>query len=130
METNLTHVVAELTALYAQYEQALMDNDIATMTTLFWDAPQVVRLGAGENLYGSEEIRAFRQHRPTVNLAREILRQDVVTFGETCGSVTLEFRRVINGTARLGRQSQMWVKFPEFGWKIVSAHVSLLPQDV
>jgi hypothetical protein len=31
-----------------------------------------------------------------------------------------------NGIPRHGRQSQVWVKFPE-GWKIVSAHVSFTP---
>jgi hypothetical protein len=30
------------------------------------------------------------------------------------------------GVERHGRQTQFWIRFPE-GWKIVSAHVSLLP---
>ncbi|MFQ3585788.1 MAG: oxalurate catabolism protein HpxZ [Cyanobacteriota bacterium] len=125
---NRPEVVAELTALYQQYETALTCNDVPTLTRLFWDGPQVVRFGVGENLYGGEEIEAFRKQRPAANLAREMLRLEVVTFGEDCGSVTLEFRRPVNGIPRLGRQSQMWYKFPDIGWKIVSAHVSFLPE--
>lgn len=125
-EINRPDVVAELTELYHQYEKALVSNDVATMTHLFWDSPHVIRFGVGENLYGRDQIEAFRQNRPTVDLDRQILKMQVVTFGEDTGSVTIEFRRVIGGTPRLGRQSQFWKKLPE-GWRIVSAHVSLLP---
>lgn len=125
-EINDRTLVTELTALYMEYEQALCSNDIETMDRLFWDSPEVMRLGATENLYGIEEIRAFRQGRPTVNLEREILKLKVVTFDQDTASVVLEFKRVINDIPRYGRQSQLWRKFPE-GWKIVFAHVSFLP---
>ena len=125
-EINDRTLVTELTALYMEYEQALCSNDIETMDRLFWDSPEVIRLGATENLYGIEEIRAFRQGRPTVNLEREILKLKVVTFDQDTASVVLEFKRVINDISRYGRQSQLWRKFPE-GWKIVFAHVSFLP---
>ena len=125
-EINDRTLVTELTALYMEYEQALCSNDIETMDRLFWDSPEVIRLGATENLYGIEEIRAFRQGRPTVNLEREILKLKVVTFDQDTASVVLEFKRVINDIPRYGRQSQLWRKFPE-GWKIVFAHVSFLP---
>ncbi|GAB4319112.1 MAG: oxalurate catabolism protein HpxZ [Leptolyngbyaceae cyanobacterium] len=119
-------LVAELTQLYLTYEIALCENDLATLDALFWDSPEVVRFGATENLYGMEAIRTFRQERPVKDLAREISNLKVVTFGHDTATVTLEFCRTIAGTPRLGRQSQVWRKFPE-GWKIVSAHVSLLP---
>lgn len=125
-EINDRTLVAEITALYMEYEQALCSNDIETMDRLFWDSPEVIRLGATENLYGIAEIRAFRQGRPAVNLEREILKLKVVTFGQDTASVVLEFKRVINDIPRYGRQSQTWCKFPE-GWKIVFAHVSFLP---
>jgi hypothetical protein len=119
-------VVAEVTQLYLQYEEALCNNNLKVMDQLFWDAPEVVRFGITENLYGSEEIRNFRASRPTFQLEREISNLQVVTFGKDAAAVTLEFRRVMNGVERSGRQSQMWYRFPE-GWKVVSAHVSLLP---
>ncbi len=119
-------VVAELTELYLQYEKALGENDADMLNNLFWDSPEVLRFGATENLYGSDELKAFRQSRSPVNLKREIFNLKVVTFKADTAAVTLEFRRVVNGVLRLGRQSQMWRKFPE-GWKVVSAHVSYLP---
>ena len=85
-----------------------------------------MRFGVTENLYGIEELEAFRKGRSPANLARKILRLDIVTFGTDFGSVTLEFERNTNGKITHGRQSQTWVRLPE-GWRIVAAHVSLLP---
>ncbi len=126
--TQINHpdIVAELTQLYHQYEIALCSNDLDTMDALFWHNPAVVRFGATENLYGIEAIRAFRQQRSPQNLARDIAHLQVVAFDRQTATVTLEFCRTINGIPRQGRQSQTWYRFPE-GWKIVSAHVSLLP---
>jgi hypothetical protein len=93
---------------------------------MFWSSPLAMRFGVGENLYGSAEIDAFRKARPAAGLARKIVRLDVVTFGPDHGSVTLEFEREAGGDTVRGRQSQVWVRF-EDGWKIVAAHVSLLP---
>jgi hypothetical protein len=123
---NTPSVVSEVTEIYLKYEEALIKNNLEVMDELFWDAPDVVRFGITENLHGSEEIRNFRASRPTVNLEREILNLKVVTFGEDTATVNLEFRRMVSGVERLGRQSQTWYRFPQ-GWKIVSAHVSFLP---
>jgi hypothetical protein len=125
-DVNLSEVVAELRALYPRYEQALVSNDVDTLVEMFWTSPEVMRFGVTENLYGHEELEAFRQNRPAANLARRIIRLDIVSFGRDFGSITLEFERdTAKGTVR-GRQSQVWVRFPQ-GWRIVSAHVSLLP---
>jgi hypothetical protein len=51
---------AELATLYPLYEAALVSNDVATLTAMFWSSPYAIRLGAGENLYGTDEIEAFR----------------------------------------------------------------------
>lgn len=56
-------VIAEVTDLYLKYEEALANNNLDVMDSLFWDAPEVVRFGVTENLYGSEEIRNFRASR-------------------------------------------------------------------
>jgi hypothetical protein len=122
-EVNLPDVVAELRELYPRYEEALLANDVDTLVAMFWASPEVMRFGVAENLYGVEELEAFRKSRPAVNLARVVQRLDIVSFGRDCASVTLEFER---GVVR-GRQSQVWVRFAE-GWRIVSAHVSLLPK--
>lgn len=121
-------VVAELTALHEQYETALVTNDVEKLQEFFWDSRHALRFGVGENLYGSEEISNFRRNRSPIDLARETLNVRVVTFGEDCGVVTLEFLRQTGGMRRHGRQSQVWRKF-ENGWKIVSAHVSFMAQS-
>lgn len=119
-------LVKELTQLYLKYETALVENDLEVLDELFWASPEVVRFGATENLYGIDAVRQFRSDRPTQDLSRTMNHLKVVTFGDDTAAVTLEFERTTNGVLRQGRQSQMWRKFPE-GWKIVSAHVSLLP---
>ncbi len=127
MLINDPATVAELRELYPRYEAALVGNDVETLTAMFWDSPYAVRLGAGENLYGTDEIEAFRRSRPSVGLARRQVRLEVVTFGTDFGSITLEFERDTAGGVVRGRQSQVWVRMPE-GWRIVSAHVSILPK--
>ena len=128
MTINDPEVVAELQAIYPQYEAALVQNDVEKLVAMFWARAQVMRFGVTENLYGPEELNAFRKGRPAANLARAIKRLDIVSFGLDFASITLEFERSsAAGTVR-GRQSQVWVRFPE-GWRIVQAHVSLLPSE-
>ena len=108
-----------------RYEEALVNNDVDALIGMFWASPHTIRFGATENLYGLEEINAFRKGRSPVNLARTIDRLDIATFGHDFGEISLEFSRPTGtGTVR-GRQSQTWVRFPE-GWRIVAAHISLL----
>jgi 1-carboxybiuret hydrolase subunit AtzH-like protein len=126
LQINDPDTVAELQALYPKYEAALVANDVEALTRMFWASPHAMRFGATENLHGFDEIAAFRASRPPVNLARTVRRLDIVTFGRDFGSVTLEFERTVQGRTVVGRQSQVWVRVPE-GWRIVAAHVSLLP---
>jgi hypothetical protein len=126
MIINDPEVVAELQALYPRYEEALESNDVDTLLAMFWAGPEVMRFGMTENLYGPEELAAFRKGRPAANLARTVKRLDIVSFGKDFASITLEFERIAPSGTVHGRQSQAWVRFPE-GWRIVSAHVSLLP---
>jgi len=125
MHINDPEIVAELQALYPRYEIALVTNDAETLTEMFWASSHAMRFGVTENLHGIHEIVAFRKGRAPVNLARTIRRLDIVTFGRDYGSITLEFERTVDAQPVSGRQSQVWVRFPE-GWRIVSAHVSLL----
>jgi hypothetical protein len=126
MVVNDPEVVAELAALYPRYETALVANDADALTAMFWNSKDALRFGAAENLHGIEEIAAFRKGRSPVNLARTIQRLDIVTFGRDFGSIAVEFEREIDTRIVRGRQSQVWVRFSD-GWRIVSAHVSMLP---
>jgi hypothetical protein len=125
-QVNLPEIIAELRELYPRYEHALVSNDVDTLVTMFWASPEVMRFGVTENLYGHQELESFRKSRPAANLARTVKRLEIVTFGRDFGSVTLEFERDTSRGIVRGRQSQVWVRLAE-GWRIASAHVSLLP---
>ncbi|GAB4562374.1 MAG: oxalurate catabolism protein HpxZ [Rhizobacter sp.] len=123
MDINRPDVFAEVTAAFARYEDALVNNKVAVLDELFWHSPHTLRYGVGENLYGYEAIQAFRAARPATGLARRLLRTEITTYGDSFATANCEFQR--EGSAKPGRQSQTWMKTPE-GWRVVSAHVSLL----
>ena len=124
MEMDLPEVVAEVKAAFAQYERALVMNDIATLDALFHDDPRTIRYGVGENLYGHAAIAAFRGARSPHGLARTLDRTVITTYGrDVAVASTLFYRTTTPG--KVGRQMQTWARFAE-GWRIVAAHVSLI----
>ncbi len=123
MEVNEAAVVAQAHEQFLRYEEAFVSNDTSVLDELFWDSPHAVRFGAAENLYGHQAIARFRATRSGEDLARELLRVDVTTFGSDFAAVSAEFRRTGSGVT--GRQQQAWVRTCD-GWRIVAAHVSHL----
>ena len=123
MQINQPEIVHEVSAAFALYEDALVNNRVEVLDELFWTSPLTVRYGAAENLYGIDEIRAFRQARPSAGLARTLRRTVITTYGRDHATAMTEFFR--DGTTRTGRQSQTWVRMPE-GWRVVAAHVSVV----
>jgi hypothetical protein len=124
MEIDSPDVRSEVEAAFAHYEIALTTNDVATLQDLFWQNPRTIRYGIAENLYGSDEIAAFRAARSPVGLARSISRTVITTYGRDFATASTLFKReTVPG--RIGRQMQTWARMPE-GWRIVAAHVSLI----
>ncbi|MCB1740785.1 MAG: oxalurate catabolism protein HpxZ [Gammaproteobacteria bacterium] len=120
---NIPEVVEEIAALFERYEQALIDKDVDILDATFWDSPHTVRYGFDENGYGFDEIHAHRVRRPPGPGSKERrIRLEILTLGRDLATVNLEFK--IRGRDAIGRQSQTWVRFPQLGWKVVSAHVS------
>jgi hypothetical protein len=118
---NLPSVVAEVTATFERYEDALVNNKVDVLDELFWNSPHTIRYGATENLYGYDAIAQFRGSRSATNLARSLQNTVITTYGNDFATANTEFER--NG--KMGRQSQTWLRTSE-GWRVVSAHVSLL----
>ena len=116
--------LAELTSVFERYEDALVNNKVDVLDELFWNSTMTVRYGTGENLVGYEAIKAFRAGRSPTGLARTLRNTVITTYGQDMGTAMTEFVR--DGSARTGRQSQTWVRFPDAGWRVVAAHVSLL----
>jgi hypothetical protein len=124
MEIDLPEVVAEVTECFGRYEKALVSNDVAALDAFFRDDPRTIRYGAGEILYGYDQIKAFRAARSPVALGRTLSRTVITTYGRDFAVAATLYERP-SAPGKTGRQMQTWVKFPE-GWRVVAAHVSLI----
>lgn len=121
-DINQPTVLTEINAIFEQYEAALVSNDIEQLDRFFWNSSLVVRFGVAENLYGIEAIRAFRKTRNSSALNRTLRNTEITTYASDFATTTTEF---IRDDQPVGRQSQTWARFSD-GWRIVSAHVSLI----
>ena len=98
----------------------------AVLDELFWASPYTIRYGITENLYGQDEIAAFRAGRSPVGLARTISRTVITTYGRDMATANTLFERE-STAGKIGRQSQTWMRTAD-GWRVVSAHVSVIPK--
>ena len=125
MIANLPEVVAEVRGLFERYEQALLDKDVDVLDATFWDSPHTIRYAMGEHGYGFAAIHAHRVSRPPGPGTKEKrLRLEILTLGHDIATVNLEFK--VRGREQTGRQTQTWVRLVDLGWKVVSAHVSII----
>jgi len=126
MEIDLPEVVAEVKAAFDAYEKALVTNDVEALDASFRKDSRTIRYGATENLYGYEEIAAFRAARSPVALGRTLSKTVITTYGRDFAVASTLYERP-SAPGRIGRQMQTWVKFPD-GWRVVAAHVSLMEE--
>lgn len=115
-------VVAEIRAAFEAYEAALQANDVPALIAFFWQDARAVRMTTDSGLYGIEAITAFRRGRDAEDIARELLRVEIVALSPDIGLAVAEYRRL--GSGRRGAQSQVWTRRLE-GWRIAADHVSL-----
>ena len=126
MHRDLPDVVAEVTAAFERYEQALISNDVAVLDSVFRDDPGTVRYGVFEILYGYDEIAKFRAARSPIGLMRTLSKTVISTYGRDFAvTATLFYRDPLPG--KVGRQMQTWVRGPK-GWQVVAAHVSIVEE--
>jgi hypothetical protein len=126
MEIDLPEVVEEVRMAFDRYEQALVSNDVAALDAMFHADPRTIRFGGAENLYGFQEIEAFRAARSPIGLARTLSKTVITTYGHDHAVASTLFRRA-SAPGKIGRQMQTWVRF-EQGWRVVAAHVSLIDE--
>ncbi len=125
---HLPDVVAEVSALFERYEQALIDKNVDVLDATFWNSPYTIRLANNEHGYGFDRIHAHRMARPPGPGTKEKrYRVDILTLGRDIATVNLVYK--VRGRDMTGRQSQTWVRFPDVGWKVVSAHVSMISEQ-
>ncbi len=123
VEINAPEVLKEVRAAFFRYEKALVENDVRVLDELFWKSAYTLRYGVAENLYGYAAIAEFRASRPVPALNRELVNTTITTYGRSFATANTEFRR----DQVHGRQSQTWLRTTE-GWRVVAAHVSLMPK--
>jgi len=125
-EIDIPDVKSEVEAIFAEYERALVNNDVAALDLLFLDRTTTIRYGAAENLYGHDEIAAFRAARMPAGLARRLERTVITTYGRDFAVASTMFRRD-SSPGKVGRQMQTWVRTPN-GWRVAAAHVSVIDE--
>ena len=125
-EINRPEVLAEVTAAFERYETALVTNDVKVLDEIFHRDPRTIRYGGGENLYGYDEIAAFRAARSPAGLERTTSKTVVTTYGDEFAVASTLFHRATM-PGKVGRQMQTWARFPE-GWRVVAAHVSVIAE--
>jgi hypothetical protein len=124
---NVPHVHDEVCAAFRRYERALVENDLPALDAFFWQSEHVVRYGIADIQYGIEAVRRFRATTLADMRGRTLGPTVVTTFGQDLATANTEFRGI---DARvIGRQSQTWARL-EGGWRIVSAHVSMIASSV
>lgn len=125
---NIPEIVEEVRQKFESYEAALIAKDVDVLDDTFWQSPFTVRLARDEHGFGFDEIHAHRVARaPGPGSKEKRLRLEILTLGEDIATVNLVYK--LRGQNLIGRQSQSWVKFPDIGWKVVSAHVSTADPD-
>lgn len=122
MEVDIPEVRAELEAVFAAYEAALLANDAAVLDAMFWAASATVRYGVADNQHGIEEIRLFRAAQYPFD--RTLARTVITTFGTDFGIASTLFHRP-DFPDWTGRQMQTWVRLGG-QWRVVAAHVSMV----
>lgn len=123
MEINHPETQAEVEAVFAAYETALLANDNATLLAMFLDNAATVRYGVSEVQHGYGEITAFRKSQ--VPFTRRLEKTVITTYGRDFATVSTLFLRP-DLPGEIGRQMQTWVRTAD-GWKVAAAHVSMMP---
>lgn len=117
-------VVTEVMRVFHDYERALMTHDVDALNGYFWADARVTRYGIGDRQLGIDELVAFRAQTPAPSFTRELHNLRIAAFGDDVAVAQVEFVR--SDSALRGFQTQTWVRFAG-GWKIVAAHVSMIP---
>ncbi|BEP14209.1 hypothetical protein acdb102_25200 [Acidothermaceae bacterium B102] len=121
VELNRPEVHDEVTRAFESYDAALLAGDVETLNDFFVDGPLATRFGIGQELYGSDQIAAWRRLAPPLVRA-PLRRYDVVTLDNDVAVVTAEWDEGEPSNV-VGRQTQTWVRAAA-GWRVLSGHVS------
>ncbi len=122
LATNDPDTLAEVTAVFHRYEEALLRHDPQALDAMFLPASHTVRYGVAEMQYGIEEVRQFRVTQSPFQ--RDLSRTVITTFGQHMAIASTLFHRP-DFPDQIGRQMQTWIR-TDAGWQIAAAHVSMI----
>jgi hypothetical protein len=122
MDIDKPEIVAEVRASFDGYNAAIEKGDATALNGYFWNAPNTVRFGHAEHLFGYEAISTYRSGQWKPGAPRRLERLAITTLG-TDFATTWAIFRPTSGAGPTTRQSQTWARMPE-GWRIIAAHVS------
>lgn len=122
-DINIPEIIAEVRAAFERYEAALQGNDIPVMEEMFWNHDATTRYGVGENLHGWQQISEFRRSGKLGKFRRTLFNTVITTYGRDFATANTEYLR--EGEELSGRETKTLMRTVD-GWRIVSAHASLL----
>jgi hypothetical protein len=117
-------VVAEVTAVFHEYEAALVANQLDVLDARFWGDERLVRFAFGDVQHGGAEVRAARRALPRQTPPRTVERLSVYALADDVAVASAECRLDADGTRVL--QTQVWTRV-EGTWQVTAAHVSAHP---
>lgn len=120
-DIDIPAVLAEVKAVFARYEAALLANDTEVLDQMFLTAPTTIRYGVAEVQHGNDELRAFRATQAPFE--RRLYDTVITTYGNDMAVASTLFQRE-DAPHQTGRQMQTWLRTSQ-GWRIVAAHVSV-----
>lgn len=122
-------VVAEVAQLFHDYERALMGNDVDALLGFFWADARLTRYGIADRQLGIGEMISFRRATPAPDFTRRLENLRITAFGPDMAVAQVEFVR--SDSPLRGFQSQTWARLGPgpAGWKVVAAHVSMIPMQ-
>ncbi len=118
-----TGTSSDVMAAFHRYETALVAGDVDVMGELFADDPELVRFGISDMQVGSAALAEWRRRQPPLPVGRRLFDTRLTPLGTDAAVVTTLFD--YPGQPAVGRQSQVWQRTAA-GWRIVSAHVSMV----
>lgn len=120
-------VLAELRSVFHAYERALMVNDVDLLNAFFWHDARTTRYGIADRQLGIDALIAFRAATSAPDFSRRLENLRLTSFGPDLAVAQVEFVR--SDTPLRGFQTQTWARLAAgpAGWKIVAAHVSMIP---
>ena len=91
LEINNAEALRELEEAFSGYERALLANEPEKLDEYFWRSDLTLRYGVAENLYGYDEIAAYRHERAKHGGAPQRTLNKVVltTFGRDFGTANV-----------------------------------------